>query len=144
MAFDLAVTLGFWVVSFLALLVFLLFGKLIRPNIPLPVKSSTYECGERPVGSGWFSFNNRFYIIALVFVVFDVEIALVAPVVVVFRELVDSDQGWLAFVEIFLFLSVLFIALVYVWSRGDLRWHQDIQDPTCNPLGSETKKEVDR
>ncbi len=140
MAFDLAMVLGFWIVSFLALLVFLLFGKLIRPNVPLPVKSSSYECGERPIGPGWFSFNNRFYLIALVFVVFDVEIALVAPVVVVFRDMLAKDMGWLVFAEIFIFLAILFVALIYVWSRGDLRWHQDIPDPTCKPFEIGTKE----
>jgi len=133
MGFNLATVLGFLAVSGVALLVFLLFGKLIRPRNPDPIKSSTYECGEKPIGPAWFNFNNRFYVIALIFVVFDVEIALVVPAVVVFRKLLAEGQGLLAFIEIFFFLSILLVALIYVWARRDLTWVRDIEDPTPGP-----------
>jgi NADH-quinone oxidoreductase subunit A len=122
MAFNLATVLGFIFVSGIALFVFILVGWLVRPKKPNPIKGSVYECAEAPFGSAWFNFNNRFYTIALVFVAFDVEIVLVAPVVVVFRKLVAAGHGWLAFAEIFFFLAVLFVALIYVWARGDLSW----------------------
>lgn len=122
MGFNLAVVFGFFLVSAATLFILLTFGRLIRPANPQPIKNSTYECGEVPTGPAWFNFNNRFYIIALIFVVFDVEVALLVPAVVVFRRLVASGAGYLAFAEIFFFLSVLFIALVYFWSMGDLSW----------------------
>ena len=85
----------------------LLVGKLIRPNNMYAEKENTYECGEAPVGPAWFNFNPRFYIIALIFIVFDVEIAFVYPVARVFRRWVAQGNGWFAFTEIFLFVAVL-------------------------------------
>ncbi len=131
MGFNLAVVFGFIIVSGVALLVFLLVGWLVRPKKPNPAKGATYECAEVPFGSAWFNFNNRFYIIALVFVVFDVEVALVVPVAVIFHKLVESGNGLLAFVEMFFFLTVLFVALIYVWARGDLNWVREFTSEQC-------------
>jgi NADH-quinone oxidoreductase subunit A len=61
-------------------------GRLLRPSNPLAPKLGTYECGEPPTGSAWINFNIRFYLIALIFVIFDVEIAFMYPVVAVFRD----------------------------------------------------------
>ena len=73
------VAIGFIVGSLLA-------GRLLRPNNMYPEKLETYECGEAPVGPAWFNFNPRFYIIALIYIVFDVEIAFVYPVATVFNK----------------------------------------------------------
>jgi NADH-quinone oxidoreductase subunit A len=127
MGFNLAVLFGFLVISFIALFALLLFGRFIRPSNPYPVKNSTYECGEKPTGAAWFNFNNRFYIIALIFVVFDVEVALIVPVAVIFRRMIEKGSGLLAFAEMFFFLGVLFVALIYVWARGDLNWDRVIR-----------------
>jgi NADH-quinone oxidoreductase subunit A len=132
MAFSLATVFGFLVVSLAALFVFLLVGRLFRPSKPDTRKASIYECGEKPFGPAWFNFNNRFYIIALVFVIFDVEVALVVPAAVIFRQLVDNGLGLLAFLEVFIFLGILFIALIYVWRHGDLNWIREIKDPGAN------------
>jgi len=134
MAVQLAIVLGFLVMSGLSLLAMLLFGKLLRPSRPNEEKASTYECGERPVGAAWFNFNNRFYLIALVFVVFDVEVALVVPPILVFRKWVDQGLGWLALGEVFFFLGVLLVALAYFWMKGDFRWIQDLKLPECSPI----------
>jgi NADH-quinone oxidoreductase subunit A len=134
MGFDLGMVLGFLVVSGGALLALLLMGKLLRPHRPTPEKLVTYECGEPAIGPAWFNFNNRFYVIALVFVVLDVEVALVVPVAVVFRELVAAGAGLLAFAEMFLFLAVLFVALVYVWARGDLSWVRALTAGECREV----------
>ena len=135
MGFNLATTLGFIFFSGVLLLVILLFGWLIRPKQkPSAEKLSTYECAEVPFGSAWFNFNNRFYLIALIFVVFDVEIALVVPVAVVFRKLVESGNGVLAFAEMFFFLTVLFVALIYVWARGDLSWVRAFTGGECKEV----------
>jgi NADH-quinone oxidoreductase subunit A len=97
-------------------------GSLLRPQNPQPRKLGTYECGELPTGNAWINFNIRFYLIALVFVIFDVELAFVYPVTVVFRSWLERGQGLFALVEIGLFLLILFLGLVYVWVKRDLEW----------------------
>ena len=80
-------------------------------------KLDTYECGEIPEGSAWVQFNIRFYIIALIFIIFDVEIVFLFPWAVVFKEI-----GILAFIEVMIFLGILIVGFVYVWRKGDLDW----------------------
>lgn len=96
--------------------------KLLAPSNPHPAKLTTYECGEPPSGGAWINFNIRFYLIALVFVIFDVELAFVYPVVTVFKDWIARGQGVAALVEIGLFVGILAIGLVYVWVKGDLEW----------------------
>src|SRR5499425_1046955 len=97
-------------------------GRLLRPSNPNLGKLSTYECGEPPSGPAWINFNIRFYLIALVFVIFDVELAFVYPVVAVFRGWIERGQGAFALAEIGLFVAILAVGLVYVWVKGDLEW----------------------
>ena len=85
-------------------------------------KRETYECGEPTVGSAWIRFDIRFYTVALMFVVFDVEVALLFPWAAVFRDLTTSGFGWIAFVEAFAFIAILMAGLAYVWARGDIEW----------------------
>lgn len=106
--------------GFVALMLWL--GKLLRPHNPEVAKLTTYECGEVPTGAAWMNFNMRFYIIALVFVIFDVEVAFLYPVLVVFKDWVGRGEGLFALVEISIFLVVLFLGLVYVWAKRDLEW----------------------
>ena len=80
-------------------------------------KLLSYECGEIPEGSAWVQFNIRFYVIALIFLIFDVEIVFLFPWAVVFQEL-----GLLAFIEAFIFVLILVVGFVYVWAKGDLNW----------------------
>lgn len=103
------------VAAFLAAL--LLAWKVLRPSRFSEEKLTTYECGENPTGSAWIQFHVRFYVFALVFLVFDVEVVFLLPWAVVFREL-----GWLALAEGLVFVAVLAVALVYVWRKGDLEW----------------------
>jgi NADH-quinone oxidoreductase subunit A len=100
----------------------MLLGKLIRPSHPYSEKLATYECGEEAVGHAWFNFNPRFYVIALIYIVFDVEIAFIYPVAVVFKRWVAQGRGVFALVEIFSFVAVLLLGLAYVWVKGDLEW----------------------
>jgi NADH-quinone oxidoreductase subunit A len=95
---------------------------LLRPHNPGPAKLATYECGEPPTGSAWINFNIRFYLVALIFVIFDVEVAFVAPVTVVFRDWVRQGNGLFALAEIGIFLGILVVGLIYVWGKGDLEW----------------------
>ena len=80
-------------------------------------KLTSYECGEVPEGSAWVQFNIRFYVIALIFLIFDVEIVFLFPWAVVYQEL-----GILAFIEAFLFVLILVVGFVYIWAKGDLNW----------------------
>ncbi len=92
-------------------------ARIIRPKKPTKEKLTTYECGETPVGDAWVKFNIRFYIIALVFIIFDVEVVFLFPWAVVFK-----NMGMFAFVEMFIFLAILFVGFIYLWARGDLEW----------------------
>ena len=95
-------------------------SRLLRPHNPRPEKLTTYECGENPQGSAWIQFNIRFYVFALIFIIFDVEAVFLLPWAVVFRNM--GDQAMLAFVEGLVFIAILVVALAYVWRKGDLEW----------------------
>src|SRR5215510_6461740 len=87
----------------------MVFGKLLRPNNMYPEKLETYECGEAPVGPAWFNFNPRFYIVALIYIIFDVEIAFIYPVAAVFRRWVDQGRGVFALAEVGVFVAILML-----------------------------------
>lgn len=125
MLFDLASIFFFVVVGVSVPLLMLTLGWLVRPHTPNPEKLTTYECGEIPVQAAWFNFNPRFYIVALVFLIFDVEVAFTYPVAVVFRRWVAAGAGGVAFVELAVFVAILLLGLAYVWRRGDLDWIRD-------------------
>jgi NADH-quinone oxidoreductase subunit A len=122
MLFQFANVLVFFALAVLFFGGMLALGRLVRPQNPEHIKLSTYECGEPPSGPAWINFNIRFYLIALVFVIFDVELAFVYPVVAVFRDRVEHGQGAFALAEIAVFVGILAIGLVYVWVKGDLEW----------------------
>ena len=107
----------FFVVAALFVAGGLVTAWLIRPNRPYPSKLSTYECGEVPIGDTRIRFNIRFYVVALIFLIFDVEVVFLFPWALVYREL-----GWFAFVEMVVFLVILFVGYAYVWRKGDLDW----------------------
>jgi len=109
--------LSFLVVAVGFLAFNLLLWWLIRPSRLSEEKLTTYECGENPEGTAWVQFNIRFYVFALIFVVFDVEAVFLLPWAVVFKKL-----GMLAFVEGLVFIGILVVALAYVWRKGDLEW----------------------
>lgn len=99
---------------------------LLARNKPSPLKLMSYECGEEPEGNSRIQFNSRFYVIALVFLLFDVEIVFLFPWATVFAqpELLRAvpSWGWLSFGEMAVFISVLLVGLLYVWVKGDLEW----------------------
>ncbi|MBI4577403.1 MAG: NADH-quinone oxidoreductase subunit A [Planctomycetes bacterium] len=95
-------------------------SRLLRPHTAEANKDSTYECGEPTVGSAWVRFDIRFYTVALVFIVFDVEVAFLYPWAVVFQRL--SGAGPFALLEMLIFVAILAVGLVYVWAKGDLDW----------------------
>lgn len=102
-------------VAFIA--VSLILSSLVRPSLYTAEKLMPYECGENPIGSPWIQFNIRFYVFALIFIIFDVEVAFLIPWAVVFKKL-----GWFAFIEGLVFIAILAIGLAYVWAKGDLHW----------------------
>ncbi|HEX7509649.1 MAG TPA: NADH-quinone oxidoreductase subunit A [Polyangia bacterium] len=122
MGYQFGAVLAFAVVAILFALVMLMVGRMFRPRFPNADKLSIYECGERPIGSAWYNFNPRFYLIALVFIIFEVDIALTFPVVVVYASWIKKGSGWVAFVELMLFTVVLLVGLAWAWAHGDLEW----------------------
>src|SRR5262247_1668750 len=132
MHFHFANALVFFGFGLLLCALMLGLGLLLRPSNPNPNKLTTYECGEPPSGSAWINFNIRFYLIALVFVIFDVELAFVYPVAAVFKGWVERGQGGFVLAELGLFLVILFVGLVYVWVKGDLEWLKRLQ--TAQPV----------
>ncbi len=90
---------------------------LIRPDRPNAGKLMTYECGEIPIGSARVRFNNRFYIIGLMFLIFEVEILLLFPWVTIFKEM-----GWYAFTVMTVFVALIFIGFAYELGKGHLKW----------------------
>jgi NADH-quinone oxidoreductase subunit A len=107
----------FMVVAILFVIVAIVAAKLVRPSRPTKEKLMTYECGEDTVGSPWVKFNIRFYVVALIFLIFDVEIVLLIPWALVYKEF--GMQGFLVG-AIFLFL--LGLGMAYEWRKGDLEW----------------------
>lgn len=122
MLFNFATVGIFLALAFLFVFAALITSRLIQPYNPYPEKQTTYECGEPPIGSAWVRFNNRFYIIALIFLIFDVEVIFILPCAVIFKEWIKIGLGPLMIIEILLFIAVLLVGLGYVWAKGDLVW----------------------
>lgn len=109
------------------LMITLLVGKILRPSRPTPEKQTTYESGEEPSGTAWGQFNVRFYIIALIFLLFEAELIFLFPWATVFgkEELIQQTNGlWGKFsmIETFIFIGILLVGLAYVWAKGMLEW----------------------
>jgi len=123
MLYQYAPVLVFMGLGAVVVFAMLILTWLFAPKAPNPVKATTYECGEIPYGQSWIQFNIRFYVVALIFIIFDVEVALLFPWAVIFQRL-----GWLAFVEAFIFIVILLAGLAYLWREGDLDWVRTLQD----------------
>ncbi|MGB3237332.1 MAG: photosynthetic/respiratory NAD(P)H-quinone oxidoreductase subunit C [Geitlerinemataceae cyanobacterium] len=109
--------LGFLIICSLVPILALVASKLLRPKSLGLERNTTYESGMEPIGGAWIQFNIRYYMFALVFVVFDVETVFLYPWAVAFSQL-----GLLAFIEALIFITILVIALVYAWRKGALEW----------------------
>jgi NADH-quinone oxidoreductase subunit A len=148
-----ATTLVFVVVGVLFLMANLVVGRLVRPNNPSPEKDAIYECGEEPIGTAWIQFDLRFYVVALLFVIFDVEIAFFFPWAVVFgdatkaAEAGDATMGEFAkfaFVELVVFFAILLVGFAYLWKRGDLEWVKSTAGQPPADLGLAPQATVSR
>ena len=97
-------------------------GALIRPRKPNPEKSKIYECGIDPVGSGWSQSHVRYYIFALLFLIFDVEAVFIFPWAIQLEDFAVAGMGGFVLVEMLIFILVLVLGLVYAIRKGVLRW----------------------
>lgn len=115
---DLVIGLLIFVVAgFLMAFAALVLGKFLRTSLPHPEKDVAYECGEPTIGTSWVQFDLRFYVVALVFLIFDIEIALFYPWAVVYRE-----AGPAALWDMLFFFFVLVVGFLYLWKFGYLDW----------------------
>jgi NADH-quinone oxidoreductase subunit A len=143
MPFHFANVLLFSATAILFVFGSLLAGHFLRPSAPTREKSMIYECGEKPIGQAWFNFNPRFYLIALVFVIFEVEIAFMFPVASVYKSFIEKGQGLLAFAEIFVFVAILAVGLAYVWAMGDLEWVKGLKQDVLQSLREKRQKPIE-
>jgi NADH-quinone oxidoreductase subunit A len=131
-------------VAFGAVFVFvnLAAGSLLRPHLPNPQKLAAYECGEPTIGSSWVQFDLRFYIVALIFLIFDVEVALFYPWAVVYGDAAAVAAGGrdgafalreTALVEMLIFFGILVVGYAYLWKFGYLDW---VRSAATTSLGS--------
>lgn len=109
--------LGFLIICSLVPILALVASSIVRPRQRGAERRTTYESGMEPIGGAWIQFNIRYYMFALVFVIFDVETVFLYPWAVAFSQL-----GVLAFVEALIFIGILVIGLVYAWRKGALEW----------------------
>lgn len=124
---NFGIVLVFFIVGALFVAVGLFVSALVRPQNPTEEKLMTYESGEVPVGSPWVQFNNRFYLVGLAYIIFDVELVLLFPWAVVYKGL-----GWYSFWAMVIFVVILMLGLVYDWAKGYLEW--DKPDPIIPKL----------
>ena len=95
----------------------ILLAKLVAPKKPNPIKNSSYECGIEAKGDSWIQFKVQYYIYALIFVIFDIEVIFIYPWAVAYRQM-----GLFALVEMFIFVAILVLGLVYAWKKNVLEW----------------------
>ncbi len=103
--------------GFIVVIVFTTVSNLIAPRRSTKEKLQTYESGETPIGSAWVQYPLGFYIFALLFVAFDVDIVFIIAWAVIFKQL-----GFFGFFEILFFIFVLALGLAYAWRKGVIRW----------------------
>jgi NADH-quinone oxidoreductase subunit A len=122
-------------------LVNLLMGALARPRLPNPEKAATYECGEPTIGASWVQFDLRFYIVALVYLIFDVEVALFYPWAVAYGSagrlgeavgLTAFEVRQVALVDMLFFFGILLVGFAYLWRFGYLDWVRSAATTSLN------------
>jgi len=129
MYFDYVNVLVFLAVGLMFVFINMIIGTLIRPKRKTKVGLETYECGEEAIGDSWIQFDIRYYTVALVYVIFAVEIAFLFPWAIVLKESMagtgaaeGAGIGFFALIEGVVFILILFLGLAYVWAKGDLDW----------------------
>lgn len=121
-------TIFLFILAAIALIVLMLtLAKIIRPSRPNEEKLTTYESGEDPIGNANIQFNVRFYVVAIVFLLFEVELIFLFPWATVFGQAnlinqTDGLWGWFSLIEMLIFVGMLALGLAYAWSKGYLDW----------------------
>src|SRR5919108_5411908 len=110
--------LAFFVVGAIFVTALLTLARLVAPRKLTPEKLRTYESGEEPTGQAWGRYPTHFYVFALLFVVFDVEVIFLFPWAVLFRSL-----GWNGLIEMAVFILILVVGLFYAWRKKALNWY---------------------
>ena len=129
----------FIIVAMIFVVAVVFVAKLIRPARPTKEKLLTYECGEDIIGSPWVKFNIRFYVVALIFLIFDVEVVLLIPWALVYK---GFGVGGFLVGGIFLFL--LGLGMAYEWRKGDLEWARPkVEPPALNKILIKKEKIVE-
>jgi NADH-quinone oxidoreductase subunit A len=100
----------------------LLLGKFVRPYVKDEEKITTYECGERPFSKAWFNYNPRFYIFAIIFIVFDVAVAVAMPSFVTLKYFISQNDYSGVVITLVVFMIIMLVPLTYVLIKGDLDW----------------------
>ncbi|HKJ80938.1 MAG TPA: NADH-quinone oxidoreductase subunit A [Ignavibacteriaceae bacterium] len=133
----------FFLVAILFVVVVVFVAQLLRPNRKTKEKVMTYECGEDAEGSPWVKFNIRFYVVALIFLIFDVEVVLLIPWALVYKNF-----GLGGFLVGAIFLIMLGLGMVYEWRKGDLEWARpaltipSLKDSITKPENQTVKTEA--
>jgi len=117
MLYDYFPILIFILLSIVFGLVPIALGSLIAPNKPSPAKNSVYECGFKEFEDARMKFDIRFYLVAILFIIFDLEIAFLFPWAVVLNKI-----GFVGFLSMIIFLVLLLLGFLYEWKRGALEW----------------------
>ena len=141
MYFDYLNALVFASVGFFFVFINVIIGSIIRPRRKGTQGLEVYECGEETLGDTWIKFDIRYYTVALVYVIFAVEVGFLFPVFGVFGDIVDgnvSTIGNLALVHVLVFVVVLFFGLVAVWAKGDLDWVMTYKAKEWTPTNPRT------
>jgi NADH-quinone oxidoreductase subunit A len=98
-------------------------ARVLAPRRQSPEKLVPYECGEYPIGRAWVQYNVRYYLYAMMFVLFDVEIVFLFPWAAGFKEMLTDPQiGMLVFGEMLVFMGLLVVAIAYAWKKGVMEW----------------------
>ena len=101
----------------------LVLGYILGPNRPDPAKNSPYECGFEAFEDARMKFDVRYYLIAILFILFDLEVAFLVPWATIFKEIVGTESlKWFGFVEMLVFITILVVGYVYAWAKGALDW----------------------
>lgn len=98
-------------------------GWAVAPSRPDSEKLSPYECGFEAFEDARMKFDVRYYLIAIIFIIFDLEIAFLVPWATIFKEIVQTESiKWFGFAEMFVFIAILVVGYVYAWAKGALEW----------------------
>ena len=104
-------------------LIFMTLATVLGPKLHFTEKLEPFECGERPLVSPYRRFNVKFYLVAVSFIIFDVEVVFLYPWAVVFQDFIAEGLGWFAFGSMMIFIFALSVGLAYEWLKGGLDWN---------------------